>query len=68
MYDGKEQVPRLTQVQRAAAVGFISILFFSFPFLLFISILSLNYHFSAGMKGSGGALPSSRLAQRRRGY
>jgi len=74
MNDGMEQAQRLTQVRGAAAVRFISVLFFSFPFLVFpsfqfISVLSLNFHMSAGMKGSrGGAPPSSRLARRRRGY
>jgi len=74
MNDGMEQAQRLTQVQGAAAVGFISVLFCSFPFLSFFSvhfcsILSLNFHMSAGMKDSGGgAPPSSRLARRQRGY
>jgi hypothetical protein len=34
-----EQAQRPTQVRGAAAVGFISVLFFSFPFLSFFSFL-----------------------------
>jgi hypothetical protein len=74
MNDGMEQEQRLTQVRGAAAVGSISVLFFSSPFLSFpsfqfISVLSLNFHMSAAMKGSGGgAPPSIRLARRPRGY
>jgi len=49
---------------RSLRVSFFS--FLSFPFC---SGLSLSFHLSAGMKGSGGgAPPSSRLARRRRGY
>ena len=64
MNGGMEQAQRLAQVRGAAAVDLYP--FFSF---LFFSVLSLNFHLSAGMKGSGGgAPPSSRLARRRRGY
>jgi len=52
MNGGMEQAQRLTQVRGAAAVGLYP--FFSFPFLLFFSVLSFNFHLSAGMKGSGG--------------
>jgi len=51
MNGGMEQAQRLSQV-RGAAVGLYP--FFSFPFLLFFSVLSFNFHLSAGMKGSGG--------------
>ena len=73
MNDGMEQAQRLTQMRGAAAVGFLSVLFFSYPFLSFFSFLfylsTLNFHLLAWMKGSGGgAPPSSRLARRRRGY
>jgi len=54
MNGGMEQAQRLTQVRGAAAVGLYP--FFSFPFLLFFSVLSFNFHLSAGMKGSGGEL------------
>jgi len=48
---------------RHISLRFLSL---SFPFC---SGLSLSFHLSAGMRGSGGgAPPSSRLAQRRRGY
>jgi len=58
MNGGMEQAQRLTQVRGAAAVDLYP--FFSF---LFFSVLSLNFHLSAGMNGSGGgAPPSSRLA------
>jgi len=43
MNDGMEQVQRLTQVRGAAAVGFISVLFFSFPSFLFCSISQLLF-------------------------
>jgi len=54
MNGGMEQAQRLTQVRGATAVGLIFVLFFSFPFLLFCSVLSFNFHLSAGMMGSGG--------------
>jgi len=64
MNGGMEQAQRLTQVRGVAAVDLYP--FFSF---LFCSVLSLKFHLSAAMKGSGGrAPPSSRLARRRRGY
>jgi hypothetical protein len=64
MNGGMERAQRLTQVRGAAAVGLY--LFFSF---LLCSGLSFSFHLSVGMKGSGGgALPSSWLARRRRGY
>jgi len=66
-----EQAQRLTQVRGAAAAGIDLCVYSFFSFLSFpvCSGLSLSFHLSAGMKGSGGgALPSSRLARRRRGY
>jgi len=58
--EGKQ---RLTQVQGAAAVGL-------YQFVPFWSgCLSFSFHLSAVMKGNGGgALPSSQLARRQRGY
>ena len=52
--------------RQRAEISAFSFLFLSFPFC---SGLTLSFHLSAGMKGSwGGALPSSGLARRQRGY
>jgi hypothetical protein len=66
MKDGMKQAQRLTHVQGAAAVG-IYLLFSSL--VLFVLVWSIvEFHLSVEIKGSaGGALPSSRLARRRRG-
>jgi len=53
MNGGMEQAQRLTEVQGAAAAG----IYLSFLFsVLSCSGLSLSFHLSAGMKGSGGEL------------
>jgi len=64
MKGGMELARMLTQVRGVAAVGLYLLISFLFCFGL-----SLSFHLSAGMKGSGGgAPPSRRLARRRRGF
>jgi len=53
MNGGIRRAHSLTQVQGAAAVGIYLAFLFSF---LSCFGLSLSFHFSAGMKGSGGEL------------